>query len=119
MDVERESGALRGEVAVSDDRWGTAEPIAVPQWRIRCIRCKHVIAWECECRPWDSSDGLWAAGQEMGAIGLRVLHEETCRPPDRCPRRACRQPWATPPKWRHGEGTSRETLRRRAKAKAK
>jgi hypothetical protein len=77
--------------------------IFLPAWRCACVRCGVTTEARCSCPPY-----------EAGGDVRTPRHLEGCEPPDRCPNRECRAPryWEEP-RWKRGEGTSRETVRRR------
>jgi hypothetical protein len=88
--------------------------VMLPAYATPCLRCLRTIVTACDCDP-------------VKADRARTnTHASTCRPtyraeggalPNRCP--SCTSPkWLEAPAWRHGAGTSAETLRRRKVARA-
>ena len=79
-------------------------PTSIPGWRMPCLKCEVTSDWPCEC----------PAPRELDDVAGVPSHRANCGPPERCPNQECRSlRWWEPPKWRRGEGTSRETIRRR------
>jgi hypothetical protein len=77
-------------------------PVLLPGYACHCARCGHAWMSHCDClTPTTCDDDLSFS-----------IHARTCAPPRRCPR--CKAPgWERPAAWTPGEGTSRESLRRR------
>ena len=88
----------------------------LPSWRCHCQKCETTTDWRCDC-PAVDVEKVTFNGELRISVG--VLHKKGCAAPERCPDQDCRSlRWWEPPRWRHGEGTSDETLRRRRLSRA-
>ncbi len=83
----------------------------LPSWRCPCLKCEVTSDWRCDCPAVDVPKITFNGECRISAA---ALHKKGCAPPPKCPNRTCRaEGWWIAPRWRHGEGTSRETMRRR------